>query len=119
MLQSGFEHGIVLYYAVVDNSQPFAFGVMRMSVHGVRLAVCRPTRMRYADATVGILVSSIRLQFRHFALGFVDVQLPLRIDQCYTCTVITAVLQTVQTFNQYRIRLALADISNYSTHKVI
>ena len=91
---------------------------MRMRINRVRFTVRRPTGVRDADATRRVLVRSERFQFRHFAFGFVNIELSLLVDQCHAGTVVPAVLQTMQALNQNRIGLAFTYVTNYTTHSV-
>jgi hypothetical protein len=75
--------------------------------------------MRDTNRTAGVLVRSEGFEFGDLAFGLVDIELTLLVDERYTGTVVPAVLQTMQTLDQYRISLSLSDISNYSTHKKI
>ena len=114
--QAGFKHGVVLDDTVMDDGEALGLRVVRMGIDGIRLTVRCPTGVRDTDATVRVFLRAEGLQFRHFAFGLIDIELPRFIDERHAGTVITAVLQTMQTLNQNRIRFALADISYNSTH---
>ena len=100
----------------MDDRKPLGLRVMGMSIHRVRFTVRCPTRMRNSDIATRIFLSTKGFQFCHLAFGLIDVQLSLLVNQRHAGTVVTAVLQTMQTFNQNRIRFAFTDISYNSTH---
>ena len=114
--QSAFEHRVVLDDTVMDDRQTLALRVVRVCIDGVRLAVRRPAGVRDTDTTVRVFVHRERFQFCHLPFRLVDVQLSLLVDQRHAGTVIPAVLQTMQTLYQDRIRLPFTYISYYSTH---
>ena len=117
--ESGFEDGVVLDDAVMDDRQALGLGVMGVRIDGIGFAVGRPARMRYTDRAAGVFVGSICLQLGDLAFGLVDIELTLLVDERYAGTVVPAVLQTMQALNQDRISLSLSDISYDSTHKKI
>ena len=92
---------------------------MRVRIDGVGFAVGCPTCVRDTDRAIRIFVCAEGFQFRHFAFRFIYIQLSLSVDKRHSGTIVAAVLQPVQSFYQYRVRLAFADVTNYSTHKAI
>jgi len=75
--------------------------------------------MRDTNRTAGVFVRSEGFEFGDLAFGLVDIELTLLVDERYAGTVVPAVLQTMETLNQYRISVPLTDISYYSAHKII
>ena len=55
--ESGFEDGVVLDDAVMDDRQALGLGVMGMGIDGIGFAVGSPTRMGDTDTTFRILVA--------------------------------------------------------------
>ena len=117
--ESCFEDGVVLDDAVMDDRQALGLGVMGVRINGAGFAVGRPARMRDTDRSARVFVRAESLEFGDLALGFVDIELSLLVDERHAGTVVPAVLQTMQTLNQYRISVSLTDISYYSTHNII
>ena len=89
-----------------------------MGIDGIRFSVRCPTGMRDTNRTTGILLRAESFQFRYFAFRFIDIELSLFVYQSHAGTVVAAVLKAVKTFNQNRIRFALPDVTNYSTHRL-
>ena len=89
-----------------------------MGIDGIRFSVRCPTGVRDADCSAGILLRAESFQFRYFAFRFIDIELSLFVYQSHAGTVVAAVLKAVKAFNQNRIRFALPDVTNYSTHRL-
>ena len=117
--ESGFEHGVVLDDTVMDDREPLGLRVMRMRIDSIGFSVGSPTRMRDTDTSVGIFLGAERFQFGYFSFCLIDIQFSFVVDERYSGTVISAVLETMKTLYQDRIRFALTDISYNSTHKII
>ena len=111
--------GIVLDYAVMDDGKIMASGVMRMGVACRRLAVRRPACMGNAHAARHILVAAILRQVVDLAFGFIHIQLSAVANHCHAGTVIAAILQALQAFNQNRISFLRSDVTYNSTHNDI
>ena len=114
--EAGFEHRVVLDDTVMDDRQPLGLRVMRMGVDRIGFAVRRPARMGDTDGTAYILGRAERFQFRHFAFGLIDIELSGFVDERYAGAVIAAILETMKSLDENRIRLAATDISYNSTH---
>lgn len=119
LLKALLQHRVVLYDSVVNDGQTLRLRVVRVGVLRVRLAMCSPSCVCYAYCSRSVLLGGQGLQFCHLALGLVDVELSLRVDECHSGTVIASILQAVQTLDEHRIGLAMAYVTYYSAHKFL
>ena len=113
------EDVVVLNDTVVDDGQLLRLGVVRMGIDLIGFAVGSPTGVSDADETRCVLVCDCLFEVGDFALCLIDVELPVVVDECNACAVVTTIFQTVQAFDENRIGFAFTDISYYSTHKDI
>ena len=112
------EDVVVLNDTVVDDSQLLRLGVVRMGIDLIGFAVGSPTSVSDADETRRVLVRDSLFKVGDFALCLLDVELPVVVDECNACAVVTTIFQTVQAFDENRIGFAFTDISYYSTHSL-
>ena len=75
-----FEDGVIFNDAVVDESEPFGRGIMRMGVNGTRFPMCSPACMCNANVTGNIFLSDESFQIRDLSFRLIDVQLPVVTD---------------------------------------
>src|SRR5690606_7383070 len=89
---------------------------MRVCIVLGGLAMGGPTGMCDSNSPGYILLLRKMLQLGNFSFCLVYFKM-FMINQCYAGTVVTAVFESVKTFDQNGISLPVADISNYSTHR--
>ena len=119
LLQFIFQHGIVFNNTVMNKSKVFGRRVVRMGICLTRFAMSSPTGMGYADGTGDIFLRYKGFQLGHFTFRFIDVQVFVITNQCHTGTVITTILQPLQSLYQNRIGFSVTYITDYSTHKLL
>ena len=106
--------GIVLDYAVMDDGK-----VMGMSIACRRLAMRRPACVGNTHAARHILVAAILRQVVNLAFGLIHIEFSAVANHCHAGTVIAAILQALQAFNQNRISFLRSDVTYNSTHNDI
>ena len=87
-----FQHAVVFDSAVVDYGDFTAGAELRVSVYVVRFPMCCPSGVGDAHRSCDILRFTERFQVINFALGFVDVQFVVVVDQRHSRAVIPSVL---------------------------
>ena len=116
LLQTGFEDRVVLNDAIMNDRQPLGLGVMRMGIDRIGFAMRRPAGVRDTYGSAGVLVRRISLQLGDFAFRLIDIQFSLLVDERHAGAVITAILKTMKSFDQNRVRRAATYISYNSAH---
>ena len=96
--ESCFEYGVVLDDTIMDDRQALRLGIMRMGIDSIGFTVRSPTGMGDTDTTFRIFLGTESLQFGYLTFGFIDIELSGLVDECDTRTVVSAVLETMQTF---------------------
>ena len=107
---------VVLYDAVVYDGEPAVLRHVRMRVDVVRLPVCGPPRMGYACAPAAVLAFHKVFEILDLASGLVDQKFAGAVQQRHSGAIVAPVFEPLKPFYQYRVRLAVPDISYYSTH---
>ena len=114
--QGVLEHAEVFNDAVVDKRQTAALGQVRMGIGVVGRAMRGPAGMADADGAGGFLPAQKALQVVHFSLAFVQSNLAVLANKGDSGAVIASVLQSMQSFYDDGARLAMPDVTYYSTH---
>src|SRR5205807_10426488 len=117
-LQVAFEASWILDDAVVDPGDEIIAADMGMSVAVVGRPVGGPARVTDAVAPRAGPLAQVACQIGNATRLLADVQMRPG-QRGYTGTVITAILQAAQSFNQDRFRFTRADITDNSTHGVL
>src|SRR5690606_33473572 len=113
-----FDRFVVLYDSVMYDGQISRIGELGVGVHIVGYSVGGQSSMANAqlsfqgDVDLGSLLQVLHLPF---GLGKMGV---LPIVQGDSRTVISTVFQPLQALDDYGIGFPMADITNYSTHKI-
>ena len=100
----------------MDNSQIVRLRIVRVCIARRGFAMGSPTGMGNTHTTTDILVAAVFCQVVNLTFCLINIEIAVTVNQRYTGRVITSVFQSSETFNQHRISLLMADISNYSTH---
>ena len=116
LLEHGAQGLVVLDNTIVHQREVAALAQVRVGIDGVGLAVGGPAGVGDADAARGILGGTFLLKSRHFAGGFVDVEVAFGVDHTYSGRVVAAVFQSMKALYQNRVSFLLTDVSYYSTH---
>ena len=111
--------GIVLDDAVVDERQPSRSRIMGVGVGAIGLSVSGPTGVGDTDVPADVFVLTERLQIGHLALGLVHIQAAVATYHSHAGTVITTILQSLESFNQNGIGFLPAYVTNNSAHSCI
>ena len=106
---------VVFDDAVVHDGDPLA-GKMRVGIGFRGFAMRRPARVSDTDMA-GLFLGQARLEFLYLAKRAKPFEITI-MDKRHACGIVTAVLETVQTFEQDRANVALRERANYSTHVV-
>ena len=106
---------VVLDNAVVDDCNFFTAIPVRVCVDIIRLAVSCPARVADAEPGTKPVLPDMLDQIRHLA-GFLNDGQPLLVDKRHAGRIITAIFQPPETLENYRKRVLLANIADYSAH---
>src|SRR5260221_10802913 len=112
-----FEGMVILNDPVVNDGQFSGGGIMRVRILIVGLSVGSPPGVAHTDMAVEVLTFDERLQFRDLSFLFINVQAP--VQQRNAGAVVSAVLESLETFYDHFPRLTMTYVSNNSTHGVV
>ena len=115
-LQLFFQHSIIFDNPVVYQCQITVLAAMRMGIYRTGLSMGGPTRMGDSHTAGHILPFGCPFQIGYFSHRLIHIQLMSVAHQGRSGTIISAILQALQAFYQYRPSLSLSDISYNSTH---
>src|SRR5689334_8769043 len=87
---------------------------MGMCVPVVRFTVCRPTRMAHSQMAFHILAFHCFSEVADFSCLLENFE--IAIQNSNACTVVSAVFQPLQSFDQDRINFPLTNVCYNSTH---
>ena len=107
----------ILDDSIMDESNLAGLGEMGMCITVTRLTMCCPAGMGNPCASGSILSFKKSLKRRNLSFAFIDIQISFGIYQCNTCTVITAILKSLESLKQNGTRLTVSHIANNSAHK--
>lgn len=113
------EDGEVLDDAVVHDDEVAGLRDVGVGVAHGRLTVGGPACVGDADGARAVLAFGGKLQVADLALGLVNIQGVVAVDERHTGRVVTTVFQTVKTFDEDAVSITVTDITYYSTHKRI
>ena len=92
---------------------------MRVSVGFIRFSVRRPTGVGNADIAIDIFLITETLEVVDFPLCFINIQnrfVAVSVKQSDACAVVSAIFQTMKSFDQYFKCRPVANISYDSAH---
>ena len=114
--QVALDGGIILYDTIVDDNQVVRGGIMGMGIAGRRLTMGGPAGVGDAHAARHVFILAAGLQVGDFALGLVNAQVAIVIDQGHARGIVAPVFQSLESFQQYGEGFSLPQVSYYATH---
>ncbi len=105
---------VILDNTVVDDGKVFRLGIMRMGIGIIGFTVGCPACMGHAQASRGIFILNKSFEIGNLAAAFKYIQ--ALVEQGNTCTVVSSVFQSFESFNKNGIGFPGSDIANNSTH---
>ena len=87
-----------------------------MGIAGRRLTMGGPAGVGDAHAARHVFILAAGLQVGDFALGLVNAQVAIVIDQGHARGIVAPVFQSLESFQQYGEGFSLPQVSYYATH---